>query len=220
MTAARRIVFLDTETTGLDAAECAIVQYSLAVWCDGEVTFKHTRKVLPHEGAVITPEACRVNGYHPEDWRKAGAKGLSLDDVKLWHDTLSGSIVGGSNVAFDKGFIAESCKRLGSPPPKWNHRDADIGKIAFPLWAAGVVENTGLAALAQHFGVEHARPHDAESDVLATIGVFEALCNEMVFKPNVWRQTLEDIADCLVANEVSHACKALAETGVVRVRSE
>ncbi len=211
MTSARRIVFLDTETTGLAAAECAIVQYSLAVWCDGEVTFKQTKKVLPHEGALVQPQACAVNGYHPEDWRKAGANELSLEDVKLWHDTLGGSIVGGSNVAFDKGFIAEACKRLGSPPPKWNHRDADIGKIAFPLWAAGVVENTGLAALAAHFGIEHARPHDAESDVLATIGVFEALCNELVFKPARWREALVAVAEFSKAGAGEIATRALQE---------
>lgn len=191
-----RIVFCDTETTGLDSSRAAIVSYALAVWNDGEVTARVSRKVMPHAGAEITPKAVQVNGYHPDDWKAAGAMAMGPDDLKTFHEYLSGAVVGGSNVAFDKGFIAAACERLGGKPPRWNHRDADTGKIAFPLWAAGLVESTGLESLVKYFdlGNVYTKPHDAECDVNATIAVFEALCDLLLFKPARWREALEEVS--------------------------
>lgn len=208
--ASPRVCFLDCETSGLDAQACAIVQYTLAVWCDGQVTSAVTRLVMPHAGALIQPQACAVNGYHPDDWKARGARPLDADDLKVFHEYLGGSIVGGSNVPFDKGFIAAACERLGGKPPRWSHRNADTSAMAFPLWAAGMIENTGLAALAEYFGVAHTKPHDSESDVETTIAVFEALCDALVFKPAAWRKGLEDVAAFSAAGAGDIARKALA----------
>lgn len=207
------IVFIDSETTGLSADTCGIVSLSMRLWHDGEVTAKYDRLVIPWGGACITPEACRVNGYHPGDWAARGATPLGPADLREWHSWLGGAVVGGSNVPFDKGFIAAECKRLGGEAPRWSHRNADTNAMAFPLVAAGLVSNTGLAALAEYFGVEHARPHDAGSDVDATIGVFEALCNLFVFKPAAWRDGLREVAAFSSAGAGAIARRVLAETG-------
>ncbi len=205
-----RVCFVDCETTGLDATSCAIVQYTLALWCDGEVTSVASRRVMPHAGAQITPEACKVNGYHPDDWAQAGATPLGPDDLETFHKYMGGSIIGGSNVPFDKSFIAAACERLGGKPPRWNHRNADTSAIAFPLWAAGMIEKTGLADLAAYFGIPHTRPHDSESDVETTIAVFEALTDLLVFKPAAYKAALEEIAAFSKAGAGDIARKALA----------
>lgn len=188
-----RIVFCDTETTGLSPDHCAVISYCAAVWNDGDVTALTHRKVLPWDGAVITPEACRVNGYNAPGWAAEGATPLNAEDIKTFHEYLNGAVVGGSNVGFDKGFIAAECRRLGAQPPRWNHRNADTSAMAFPLVVAGAVENAGLAALAEYFGVTHERPHDAVSDVEATIQVFERLCDELLFRPRQWKEALAEI---------------------------
>lgn len=188
-----RIVFADTETTGLDADRCGIIQYCLAVWNDGEVTALAARKTMPWAGAVITPEACRVNGYNPATWQAEGATPVNADDVKTWHEYLNGAVVGGANVPFDRGFLAAECRRLSLEPPRWSHRNADITPMAMPLVVSGAIAHAGLAALVEYFGVGHERPHDAVSDVEATIAVFEALCDVYVFKPRQWREGLAEI---------------------------
>lgn len=190
-----RIVFLDTETTGLDADRCAIVQYALAVWNDGDVTATASRFVMPWVGAELQPRALQVNGYHPETWAAVGATPFGADDIRTMHDFLGGAVVGGSNVNFDKGFVAAACKRFGGQPPRWNHRNADTGSMAFPLHASGIVESTGLGALTKHYGIDYDgdAQHDAARDVAATIAVFEALCADLLFKPARWREALEEI---------------------------
>lgn len=208
-----RIVFLDTETTHLDPSTGGLVSMAMRVWNDGDVTAKYDRLIVPWGGATITPEACRVNGYHPTEWAQRGATPLTLADVKEWHSWLGGAVVGGSNVPFDKGFIAAECVRLGGQAPRWSHRNADTNAMAFPLVAAGMIENAGLAALAAYFGVEHAKPHDAGSDVDATVAVFEALCDLYLFKPAAWREGLREVAAFSSAGAGAIARRVLSETG-------
>lgn len=205
-----RIVFCDTETTDLSAERGGLISMALRVWNDGEITARYDRLIVPWGGATITPEACRVNGYHPADWAAKGATPLDAAWLADMHKWLAGAIVGGSNVPFDKGFIAAECLRLGGQPPRWSHRNADTSAMAFPLYAAGIVENTGLAALAAHFGIAHEKPHDAGSDVDTTVAVFEALCDLYLFRPARWRAALEDVAAFSSAGAGEIARKALA----------
>lgn len=214
-----RIVFLDCETTGLDASAAGLVSMALRVWNDGEITARYDRLIIPAPTIALEPGALRVNGYHPADWAAKGATPLDQAWLADMHKWLAGAIVGGSNVPFDKGFIAAECIRLGGQPPRWSHRNADTSAMAFPLYAAGIVENTGLAALAAHFGIAHEKPHDAGSDVDTTVAVFEALCDLYLFKPAVWREALENVrsAKYEYANGIEaflrgFAVKALAAT--------
>lgn len=187
-----RIVFCDTETTDLSAERGGLVSMALRVWNDGDITARYDRLIIPWGGATITPEACRVNGYHPADWAAKGATPLDAAWLADMHKWLAGAIVGGSNVPFDKGFIAAECVRLGGQPPRFDRREVDLTKMAMPLFVTGLIDGVGLAALAAHFGIAHEKPHDAGSDT--TVAVFEALCDLYLFKPARWRAGLEEVA--------------------------
>lgn len=186
------IHFIDTETTGLDPLLGAeIIEIACATWNDGDVSEEWHKLILPARGCP--EEAAKINGYSEADWRANGAQPFSIQDAKYLIDRFEGHYIGGSNPDFDKRMIEASCHRCGQPKPKWSHSSLNTASLAWPLWAEGKVEQTGLVALAAFFGIEHAA-HTAMGDVLATIAVWEALFDLYIYKPRVMREALIEIA--------------------------
>lgn len=191
-----RVVFIDTETTGLSPDEGhAIVQYALAEWEDGEVKASYSRRVLPPEDAVVTPGACKVNGYSREEWIETGATPFDRSDADILHVALDRATAGGVNVGFDLGFLTAACRSIGAPVPDWSHRKCDVQAMAFPLLVAGAVRRTSLVCLAEWAGLDITGAHDAVRDVELTIGVFEKLCESFVFRPAEMASALAAIHD-------------------------
>jgi DNA polymerase III epsilon subunit-like protein len=192
-----RITFSDTETTGLGRDRpAAVIQYCLAVWCDGDVSRIESRYILPPEEIEPEPGAVKVNGYSRERWIELGATPFNEQDADLIRGMCDGAVMGGANVAFDKGFLAKEFERLGQKPPNWSHRDADISKMAYGLVAAGIIPSASLQAVSAHFGHSvQSGLHGAEEDVEAAIACFEGLVDETVLMPLRYKAALEKIAE-------------------------
>ena len=200
-----KITFIDTETTGLpkhfpqwDGPE--ITEYCLATWEDGKTSDVVHRLVMPK--AAPTPDAegiCRtpdgfILSYRPDVWKQGKAKPWGTEDNKIMFARLHGAYIGGSNPRFDLTRVRWEVDRfsVGGPRFEESHRILDLNALGYPLWVAGLVESTGLVALAKHFGIKH-DAHTSNGDVLASISVFEHLLDEFLTRPKRMREFLAEV---------------------------
>lgn len=160
------LIFLDTETTGLDPALHEVWEIAWAV-NDGPIQ----SFVVPHDIATADPTALELNGY----WaRGIGTPAAKTIDVLL-KVALDGATVVGSNPAFDTTFL---WARWGVSP--WHHR-----LLAVESFAMGILDYDlpqGLATVAadlRELGYEIGEPdHSAAGDVAVLRDVYNALREE------------------------------------------
>jgi hypothetical protein len=160
------LVFLDTETTGLDPARHEVWEVAVAVE-DGPIgTYR-----LPHSIATADPKALELNGY----WGRANLPGATdAYDLEL-REILTGATIVGSNPAFDTAFLRA---RWGVAP--WHHRLVAVESMA--LQAFGWDRPRGLAdvrAALVEWGIagkDIPEPdHTAAGDVATLRAVYRAL---------------------------------------------
>ena len=158
------LVFLDTETTGLDPAKDQIWEIAYAI-NHGPVY----STVVPHS-ITPPPEVAEINGYY--------GRGDSLNLVQSellvagLREALDGATLVGANPSFDAGFLRA---RWGETP--WHYRMLDVESYA--MGALGWDSPKGLkdvyAALVE-LGYELPAPnHTAAGDVATTQAAYYAL---------------------------------------------
>lgn len=160
------LVFLDTETTGLDPALHEVWEIAFAI-NDRSIA----SGVIPHGLHTADPDALAMNGYTV---RGLGVAPDPWLDIELKH-LLAGNTIVGANPAFDTAFLRA---RWGVAP--WHHRLIDVESMAFAV--LGYVRPKGLHALAADLrdrGHDIPAPdHTAAGDVATTRAVYEALRSE------------------------------------------
>ncbi len=189
-----RIVFFDTETTGLIDKDpnAEIVEYAGATWDDGKVSGEFHRYVMPKNGC---PEAAaKINGFSPELWAARSAREFCGADCVNLSQRLDGMMLGGSNPAFDKAMMRAESARLGLKPPDALYKHLDLGAFGLLLQLQGEIENAKLETMAEYFGIPHEK-HTAMGDVKASIGVWEACEVRFLREPRIMRAALIEIAD-------------------------
>ena len=161
------LVFLDTETTGLDPERHEVWELAYAV-DDGPICSSKVHHSLRN----ADPTALLMNGYlsRPDS--------LPLDQIRLESDAqgvLVGATLVGANPAFDAGFLRA---RWGVAP--WHYRLFDV-----EAYAAGVLGWDGpkglaaiRAALADDYDIP-APDHTAAGDVATLRACFYALRKSM-----------------------------------------
>ena len=172
----RDLVFLDTETTGLDPRRHEIID----IWA--RRVRADTLELVAEAGGLVTPariedaepRALEVNGFDPIRWHEESVRWqLAWGSIK---HLLEGAQFVGSNPAFDLRFIEEMNRRHGIPSQTTTRFAVDTASMAQPLRASGAIRSCSLGALCDHFGVEVEAPaHSARGDVLRTIEVYRKL---------------------------------------------
>jgi DNA polymerase III alpha subunit (gram-positive type) len=170
---APRLVFVDTEATGLDHR---IHQLTEVAWIlrepDGTET---TRRFVPEhtlEGAE--EKALEITRYHE----------LLADEPRTpdaeWVDVLLGDTEGAVLVGvvpdFDARHLLQACQRVGRTP-NWDHHLIDVGTLAMPLLAAAPEVPRGVASLCTSLEVPHepGRAHGALYDAQQTMRCFDVV---------------------------------------------
>lgn len=181
--------FYDLETSGLNARSARIMQFA-GIRTDSDlkpigeplnVLVRLSDDILPDPGAImvtgITPQSTLADGLSEPEFCK-----LLIDEV-FTPDTIT---VGFNNVRFDDEFIRHTLWRNFYDPYEWAWSEGrsrwdmlDVVRMTRALRPEGIkwpVDETGKAVnklelISKENGLDHAKAHDALSDVEALIGV-------------------------------------------------
>ncbi len=168
---APRLIFVDTEATGLDHR---IHQLTEVAWIlrepDGSEV---TRRFVPeHTLDGAEEKALEITRYH-----ELLADAPRTPDAE-WLDVLladaDGAVLVGVVPDFDARHLLQACQRAGRRPT-WDHHMIDVGTLAMPLLAAAPEVPRGVASLCLSLGVPHdaAQAHGALYDAQQTMRCFD-----------------------------------------------
>lgn len=195
-----KILWFDTETTGLDPNRHGMIQIAMLMDIDGEVVDETQINYKPHQSDLIDFGENKI----PKVWRECDlgdnavlpATGITIQS--LWGykhpDTVSinaflqkhiskfdkadKAYIGGYNVPFDIAFLSkfyEKCKDnyLGS---YINWKQIDVRSILYLLDYKGTVklDNYKLSTICEYYGIE-LEAHNPMSDIKATRDIFYKL---------------------------------------------
>jgi DNA polymerase III alpha subunit (gram-positive type) len=174
---APRLVFVDTEATGLDHR---VHQLTEVAWIlrepDGTEVVR--RFVPEHTLEGAEAKALEITRYHE----------LLADEPRTpdaeWVDVLLGDTEGAVLVGvvpdFDARHLLQACQRVGRAP-NWDHHLIDVGTLAMPLLAAAPEVPRGVAALCLSLGVPHdaGRAHGALYDAEQTMRCFDRVWEQL-----------------------------------------
>lgn len=154
-------IALDTETTGLDANQCRIIEIGCVRFTNLQPTNRFG--TLVDAGVPVPPEASRINHITNAMLIKAPTEEAVFKNLtRFLGDALSGgTVVCAHNASFDMGFLSETLMRLGY---SGNIRYLDT--LSLSRRYVGGVKNYKQTTLERHFGLRNPNAHRAESDAL------------------------------------------------------
>ncbi len=156
--AGQRIVVIDVETTGWNAAEDDVVEIARVTVEDGTIAECWSTLIAP--GRPIPADATRIHGIGAAALAGAPAAGPI---ARTFRGSLEGAALSAHHAAFDLEFLKVLFRRHGAPPLR--QPVVDTLGLARGLFGSGGNE---LAVLAQRHGIAHDGPHRALPDARAT----------------------------------------------------
>lgn|GEM_PF-1166064 len=180
----RDLVFIDTETSGLDAANPQHEVLEIAVVRLNPLTME--RRGVAHLYFLpehpVGPAAAAINGYSADLWRDRAARPIG-DSLARLTPLFDGATPAGQNIDFDMRFLAREYGRIGNATPAFDYHRVDLMSLAYPLVLAGLLPGVSLKYQTRYFELGEQR-HTAMEDVLHEIEVFERVMERYV---NLWR---------------------------------
>jgi ATP-dependent DNA helicase DinG len=174
---------MDFETTGSQPAD-EIIQVGLVIIDGLNIVDRYDSFVRP--GKTIPEFIRNLTGI--DDALVAEAPQLE-DMMAELRPKLEGCTIVGHNVSFDMGFLQRALEQCGYSPFAGPVLDTmDMLRILFPA-----LTSLQLSNVSQAFGVEHDRPHRADSDAQATAGVWLRCLDKLQRLPLMTIQRLTQI---------------------------
>ena len=161
MDTARDFVVVDVETSGFDPAAARVLSVA-ALTLTAAGSIKHSMHTLLNPG--VDPGPTNIHGLTPA--MLAGQPRFA-DIAEHLAPLLRGRTLVAHNAAFDYAFLAAEARRCDT--------DLPVTSVLCTLELAAQLDlglaSLSLAALARHWNVRQARPHDALDDarVLAAV---------------------------------------------------
>jgi len=189
-----RLLFIDTETGGLDPLVSSLLSLGLVVWEDGVIRGK-TEIFVAEAEIVADAESRSIHGIDLI-WLKshglppaAAVEQIETFVARYFDVSLAPASVpiAGHNVGFDISFLRRLYRLAGRDYERiFSHRTLDTAGVLRFLTIAGVLqlEGAGSTAAFEHFGIAfdgYAR-HSALGDAHATAALFTKLI-EVVRQP-------------------------------------
>lgn len=187
-----KLLYLDTETTGLDYRQHAMVQMAGSVVIDGEVKESFDFKMRPMDGQRIDPQALLVQN-RTEDEVLAYSDPVStflafraiLERYVDRYDKADKFFLVGYRIAFDEEFLREFFRRnddkyYGSY--FWTPAiDVMVLAATYLLQDRANLPNFKLGTVAQHLGIlPDAGLHDASVDIDLTRRVMKVVASKII----------------------------------------
>jgi DNA polymerase-3 subunit epsilon len=176
------LIFMDTETTGLNPEEHELIEIALKRLDPKTLEVMGSYHVLVLPSVPPTPEVAAINGYDETKWKAQGAKpNLETEDFEKMEALLQGATPAGQNPSFDMSFLRAAWAAVfehGSlqvPFPKMDYHQLDLAALAWPLYVAGVLPGLSLRHTRKLFGLPGEQEHRAMADVDDSIAVYKAM---------------------------------------------
>jgi len=175
------LVFVDTETTGLDPRRHELIELAYIrvnqSWIPGEKPvfeelYEWSVKVRPEHIVTADPVSLKVAGYSPDEWRTADDVLTALQEFS---DGTQGAIMVAHNVAADAAFIDTALSTHGMQNKMHYHRLDTVSMAYAKLHGAPDVHRFSLAELCKYFGIINPDPHSALADARACFELFKKL---------------------------------------------
>ena len=212
-TATRDLVFVDTETTGLDPyehelIEVAAVRMTFNLQTEVGRVERKCRMMRPEKASA---EALKVNKYSAEEWADADPQRIAL--IELAALLADGEpILVAHNMPFDWGFLSYAYHVEKLALPNVRNKVCTMS-IAFPLVLKGHVPKVRLETLCDLYGISNDGSHRAMTDVIRCARVYAKLCalpepkfgakREVIPEPAAEpRQTYAQVADAAVTAKI------------------
>lgn len=177
-----KLLYLDCETTGLDAISDGLIQIAGIVEIDGVVVEEFNIRLQPIKDSMVSKKALECNGLTMEEIRKfplpeVGYRQFKaiLDKYVDKYDRGDKFYTVGQNVGFDIGFIDTFFHKLGDrySGSYFHYHKIDLIAITTLMKIAGriTLPNMKLETVMKELGVGE-QTHDALDDVRAVRDVF------------------------------------------------
>lgn len=185
----RKMIWLDTETGGVDSARHALLQIAVIIDVEGQPLAEYRWNVHPLPGTHVSKESLGITGLTVEQIKEFQPAALVKQEFEavLSHyvdkyNKADKFIVGGYMAQFDtdflrQWFLAQGDKYYGS----WfSPYYLDVAAFAYTLRALGLfgldtLEKMKLVCVCEHFGIPIEQAHDALADIRATRSLFQHL---------------------------------------------
>ena len=179
---ADKLVFLDTETTGLSANKHEIIEIAIITeHPDGSVD-EWVTKVSPQYIETAHPKALEVNGYTPEKWEGAPIFAEIADTVI---EKLSGATVVGHNVGFDLKFVRAMLDDIGAGEIK-DLDYVDTQTLAKEHLKPLGLKSVSLVNIRRWFGWSIESAHTAMADTEDCRRLYHKLKNPRPYQKRMW----------------------------------
>ena len=176
-----KIIFIDTETGGVNSEKAALIQLSGIIRIDKKDVEKFNFYIKPFENSEVTEKALEVQGRTLEELKtdkyveekEVYKQFINLLDKYIdKYDRTDKFIVAGYNVRFDVDILKAFFQRHGNNflfsyldssmlDPLYSIRLLQIAEVL------PVLENNKLETWCKHFGIE-LKAHDSLEDIEAT----------------------------------------------------
>lgn len=187
-----KIIFIDTETTGLSHQKHDIIQIAGLVTEDKKILDEFNFKCQPVNWDTISKEALKINNTTEEDLKKYEMpQATFIHFLKILEKYFNGEkfIIAGQNVkAFDWRFVVsfwDKHKRFADPDFQDYFDESislDLLDLSRPLKKHGVIDvpNVKLGTIVEALDIKvKGELHDALADIKATQESFYALVDKV-----------------------------------------
>lgn len=177
-----KILFIDTETGGLDPSKYSLLSIAFVVWQDFKIL--GAKEIFINDGVLeATPEALEINGIDlKEHITKSISPQLAIKEMSEFlnlHFLAEEKItLAGHNINFDINFF----KHLLSQNNylfhvRFTHRNIDTATILYFLYLGNKIKQKALSSdeAFSLFGINIEGRHTALGDAVATAKLFSIL---------------------------------------------
>jgi DNA polymerase III epsilon subunit-like protein len=166
------LVFLDTETSGLDPLVNGVMQVGLIrTTADLKVTEVYDELVQPY-GYLVQPKALEVNGLNLEECQEDGLPSAEVSARVA--EVCEGAVIVGHNIRFDLEFL-RTMFRISGTDFKIGRRTIDTQSLAWAMVPQGL-ESLSLDGIRAHLRLKPREgKHDALEDAELTLEVYRHL---------------------------------------------
>ena len=177
-----RLLFIDTETGGLNPEEHSLLSLALVVWEDMEII--DSKEILINDGKLsVTDEALAINHIDIEKHKiTALSPSRAMDEIFLFiNKYFPGTkkiTLAGHNVQFDINFLRLFFTGNYEDFSKYfSHRIIDTSSILYYLYLTGYIKYRATSSdeAFELFEIKVKNRHTALGDALATAKLFNKL---------------------------------------------